>query len=97
MQNLEAAFLSIGLKFRRDATSAEVQLLRCLRLAQAQHELQLSVNLSSSASLRRRRSDEKPKDNQTQRHEDTKSYAAEMKTQRFPGQKLCVFTPWGAT
>ena len=68
-----------------------------LRLAQAQRELQLYVNVSSSAGLRRRRSDEKPKDNQTQRHEDTKSYAAELKTQRFPGHNLCVFTPWGVT
>ena len=33
MQNLEAAFLSIGLKFRRDATSAEVQLLSCTSLS----------------------------------------------------------------
>ena len=54
-------------------------------------------NVSSSASLRRRQSDEKPKDNQTQRHEDTKSYAAELKTQRFHGQNLCVFTPWEVT
>ena len=29
--------------------------------------------------------------------EDTKSYAAEPKTQRFRGQNLCVFTPWGIT
>ena len=35
-------------------------------------------NVSSSASLRRRRSDENQKDNQTQRHEDTESYAAEQ-------------------
>ena len=33
MQNLEAAFLCIGLKFRRDATSAEVQLLRYASLS----------------------------------------------------------------
>ena len=68
--------------------------------------------MSSSASLRRSRGDEKPKDNQTQRHEDTKSYAAEQTL--FPtlpplwGRAFlplegelegvfCVFTPWGIT
>ena len=55
------------------------------------------INVSSSASLRRKRSDEKQMDNQTQRHEGTKSYAAELKTQRFPGQNLCVFTPGEVT
>ncbi len=47
--------------------------------------------------LKKREFDEKLKDNQTQRHEDTKSYAAELKTQRSRGQNLCVFTPWGVT
>ena len=37
------------------------------------------------------------KSQRTIKHEDTKSYAAELKTRRFPGQNLCVFTTWEVT